>query len=1139
MKRVLFVLGFLLPLFGSATNFVVTNNNASGNGSLAQAVSDASLNGTTTTDVISFNLPVAQTTIPISSALVISSNLIVDGTTQPGKAFGKTDSKVRIKAMGCVSGLLIDSVSQVQVYGLWFTDFNSSTLSCIGSAISIRRTSNFTLGKPGKGNCFTNNRSSIIVNPWQLSQDSTENVGITIQANRFGMDTLLAPDEYSSNLAFGATRKFLFGGDKADEGNRIGNAFVTVGNFYIPLSAKGDTIAFKNNLFGFDAYNGSLISTIGIYVAGYKKTGSELNVIISGNKIGKDDATNKIWVTDILGNILIHDNYIGSLNTAVTPGDIASAIYLEKCVKTDSIIIRNNIINGFRKAILINTSKDITISNNSIYCNGKGIGYNRLDGIPIVSFLALTPTYLKGRTQPFSTIEIFSTNVCSQYCENGKQLLATVKADSQGIFEYTGTLTESISATATSPTGTTGEFYGAKFTMANVVFKNATCGFKNGYIKGIEIIEGNSFYWEDDAGKVVGSDTSVYNLGAGKYRFYVKDSLSSCPVYSPFFELKSIPKPFVDSTFSTINTSCGKSMGKIILNGVRSGGSISVWQDSTYNTLQLQGDSLVHLAPGTYHYRLALLDDSLCYTSYGPFTIADKAGPVLQTENILIKPSNCGGASGSITNITVNNASGNVLYRWEDSTGAVVASTLDLTNVPGGKYRLKFKDSSFCDTLVTAFYHIDRKGGITIDSSNRVIRASGCTANNGSITGLTVTGAEYMEWINVASSQKVGNQANLLQVPSGYYRLNAGNAIGCKDTSTLMFVPQAAFAPMSVQRTEQTQPHCDSANGSLKITQFLGDSTRYIFTWKDSLSGVVLSKHSLLSNVNTGTYFLNAVDSNGCAAKLLSTIMTQVGKPVFDLSQMTLQHDTCNQSKGFINNILVNGGQKPYSWQWYLNPNNTAFSNNPASMANLKKGSYKIKITDTYGCAAISNNFVIVDYDKQLSPPIADNLLIPRNSAGDILIKNFAPGTYSLFDTINASLPYRISNGSRLVTPVVVYSKTFYIQYTLGNCISPLQPVLVTVFDQSRVTLPNAFSPNGDGINDVWKMQIQGLITVKEWLIFNRYGQLIFSSKDSNTGWDGKIKNAYVPAGTYYWMVTATDNNGKEIKQQGSVTVLR
>ncbi len=267
--------------------------------------------------------------------------------------------------------------------------------------------------------------------------------------------------------------------------------------------------------------------------------------------------------------------------------------------------------------------------------------------------------------------------------------------------------------------------------------------------------------------------------------------------------------------------------------------------------------------------------------------------------------------------------------------------------------------------------------------------------------------------------------------------------------------------------------------------------------------------------------------------------MKQVGKPVIDLSQMKLQDDTCNQSIGRIENVLVTGGQKPYLWQWYKGGISAAFANTDGGIVNLKQGFYSVSVSDSYQCTTSSRNIEIGNYDKPLTAPLADNVSIQKNTAAELIIKNFSPGTYSLYDTITASLPYRIINSSRLITPVVSYNKTFYIQYTLGSCVSTWQPVLVSVFDQVKLTLPNAFSPNGDGINDVFKMQVQGIITIKEWLIFNRYGQLIFSTTDIASGWDGKMKNANVPVGTYYWIVNAIDNNGKQIKQQGSVTVLR
>ena len=603
MKKAISTFLLLLPSCLYAATFLVTTNGTSGPGSIYEAFAAAAQNGTTTTDTIAFNLPLDQTTITINNSLIATSNLVIDGSTQPSKPFGTSEARVQIKALGCISGLYINGAQHIEVYGLWFSDFTAGSLSCFASAISIRNTGYFTLGKPGKGNCFSNNRTSI-VNPWQLSGDSTENTNIKIQANRFGMDTSNVPDYSSSNLAFGATRNLLFGGDAVNEGNRLGNAFVNVGNWYIPLSAAGDSIIFKNNFFGFDAYNGPLLSTIGFYIGGYMGTKSLLNIVIENNSIGKDDATNKIWITDIKGNITIRNNYIGSLNTAVTPGEIASAIYLGKCEKKDSISIKNNTINGYTSGVLISETKDVTISNNSFYCNRKGISYNRLTDVPVVSFDELNANYLKGNTVPFSTIEIFSTLVCTEFCENGKTFLATVAADANGMFSYSGALPGKISATATTPSGTTGEFYGPKFSMQNIEQRDATCGFKNGYIKGIKIIKGNTFYWEDEAGNIVGRDTSVYNLGAGKYRFYVKDSLSSCPVYSTYIILKGLPKPSVDSTFSIVNTSCGKSLGQVILNGNRSAETVPNWLDSTGKLLQNYGDRITDLPAGNYYYKL-------------------------------------------------------------------------------------------------------------------------------------------------------------------------------------------------------------------------------------------------------------------------------------------------------------------------------------------------------------------------------------------------------------------------------------------------------------------------------------------------------------------------------------------------------
>jgi gliding motility-associated-like protein len=92
--------------------------------------------------------------------------------------------------------------------------------------------------------------------------------------------------------------------------------------------------------------------------------------------------------------------------------------------------------------------------------------------------------------------------------------------------------------------------------------------------------------------------------------------------------------------------------------------------------------------------------------------------------------------------------------------------------------------------------------------------------------------------------------------------------------------------------------------------------------------------------------------------------------------------------------------------------------------------------------------------------------------------------------------------------------------------------------------VPNAFTPNNDGINDVF--QPKALFPnygSYRLLIFNRSGQLIFESKKLSDGWDGTFNNKDCPAGVYVWQLSCSGDGvvtyGEENKKQGTVTLLR
>ena len=89
------------------------------------------------------------------------------------------------------------------------------------------------------------------------------------------------------------------------------------------------------------------------------------------------------------------------------------------------------------------------------------------------------------------------------------------------------------------------------------------------------------------------------------------------------------------------------------------------------------------------------------------------------------------------------------------------------------------------------------------------------------------------------------------------------------------------------------------------------------------------------------------------------------------------------------------------------------------------------------------------------------------------------------------------------------------------------------------VYIPNAFSPNGDGLNDVFKVPEQNKDVFLELKIFNRWGQLIFDSEKQNIGWDGTYKSAPQPADVYIYYASMRGLGGKKIIQKGTVLLIR
>jgi gliding motility-associated-like protein len=89
------------------------------------------------------------------------------------------------------------------------------------------------------------------------------------------------------------------------------------------------------------------------------------------------------------------------------------------------------------------------------------------------------------------------------------------------------------------------------------------------------------------------------------------------------------------------------------------------------------------------------------------------------------------------------------------------------------------------------------------------------------------------------------------------------------------------------------------------------------------------------------------------------------------------------------------------------------------------------------------------------------------------------------------------------------------------------------------IYVPNAFTPNGDGQNDRFRFIPVGIVQYDYFRIYDRWGQLVYSSVDFRIGWDGSVNGHPAAAGTYVWILQGKDLGGQTVSRKGTVTLLR
>ncbi|BAV04036.1 gliding motility-associated C-terminal domain-containing protein [Filimonas lacunae] len=422
---------------------------------------------------------------------------------------------------------------------------------------------------------------------------------------------------------------------------------------------------------------------------------------------------------------------------------------------------------------------------------------------------------------------------------------------------------------------------------------------------------------------------------------------------------------------------------------------------------------------------------------------------------------------------------------------------------------------------VASFYITDR---VCANAATTITDASAIAS--GSITA--------WNWAMGDGAQQAftnGNAFDKIYATAGEYTvlLQVQSDKGCADDTSLKVhiqpLPVAAFAlPGAVCMPEgQAQFTNQSA---------VADQSALTYAWyfgDDGSSATVANPAHIYTAAGDYAVGLKVTSAYGCSDSTGKQFAAFYNKPVaaFTVSEQAF----CQGRSVRFTSISTAENSTVSKWSWLFGDNTSS------SLANAVKkyndtGHYvvQLKVTSAAGCVSDVVSQTLTVYRQ----PVID--AGPSFEVNEGTTVTFSP---VVNDSVRVSFqwqPAALLNNATLLRPsyLVTDDVSFVLTATgmEGGCTAEDS---LTVKVLRPVIIPNVFTPNGDGINDVWDIKNLASYPHCTVSIFNRYGQLLYATTGYGTPWNGLVKGERLPVGTYYYVIDLKNGSGKKT---GSLTIL-
>ena len=276
--------------------------------------------------------------------------------------------------------------------------------------------------------------------------------------------------------------------------------------------------------------------------------------------------------------------------------------------------------------------------------------------------------------------------------------------------------------------------------------------------------------------------------------------------------------------------------------------------------------------------------------------------------------------------------------------------------------------------------------------------------------------------------------------------------------------------------------------------------------------------------------------SHGCTESYTDTVhVYQTPHPL-----ITLPNPSCIDAPLQFQGSLTTPDADTVNWSWAFADGQTSAQQNPLITYN-KAGTYIVTLrtfvsfgcSDTISQSLTINPLPVITGPAVITTPVGTPVTIPFTYSPNI-------ATWAWTPDVNLSCN---NCGNPAASPI--FNTLYYVTVTDANSCSSSDSILVkTICNGDNYFIPNTFSPNNDGVNDVFYPRGTNLYNIQSMRVFNRWGQMVFERRNfpansASDGWDGTFNNRPAPSDAYIYIVEVICNNAQVVTLKGDITLIR